>query len=267
MSLFEKGHPTSPSRVLAAILLPLTFALAACGGGAASSDTAATDNAETRNTVKEVFKNLAARLGETVYTGETFDYWPQGGLRNCYEHTASITSYSTLSELLPHSIFLSGPHSAESLDLKNKSQFGHYNPKFIAYVAGIAKELLADDAFVNSTRPLLDQTIGDQVIMLWQCYNHLQADPFTKTLLVGEYEGHLEAGAVPDEFFYKDWSSDQYLFMHDLEVYDRVDINVLGSFTFFWLRRHMDGTEEAIHAMLTDIVSAYYPEFLYETPY
>ena len=94
------------------------------------------------------FKEAALNLDKTYHTlVDEFDYWPECGIRVTGSHLASLISLSDLQEMLPYSLYLSGPHHDGQWDLDNEDDYGHYNPKAIKYLAGLAKTVVSDDFF------------------------------------------------------------------------------------------------------------------------
>ena len=104
------------------------------------------------------FKDAAMNLDKTNHTlTDEFDYWPNCGIRVTGSHLASLISLEELQKMLPCPLYVSGPHHDGQWDLDNEADFGHYNPKAIQYLANLAKKVVSDKKFVETSKPLVDQ--------------------------------------------------------------------------------------------------------------
>lgn len=215
-------------------------------------------NQETINPVViDKLRQVLANLDKTVNTGSGFDYWPNGGIRIAYYHLATFISYQAISNLSPYPVFVSGPHGTVNLNLNSSQTFGHYNPKFIRWFQDHLIEVL-DKSFVQLTRDSFQTYLGNTTKTYWATYTILNQHPEEFNALLQDYEQRLTKRSVPDSYYYNiAWqeNSDRYNSLSELSA--TYDMNVVAPAVYFWLRRHIDGTDEQVFAMLEHLLSTY----------
>ena len=211
-------------------------------------------------TNEQRFKNAALNLDKTYHTlVDEFDYWPECGIRVTGSHLASLISLSDLQNMLPYPLYLSGPHKDGKWDLDNEDDFGHYNPKAIEYLAGLAKTVVSDEFFVERSKPLVDEYLYRQMhIMmvihdaLYLSYSEAERETVFSTSVQtkGEDYGAYEVG----------------FFLHHLNLEDGTYVygNIDYRFLHFWARRWSDGTIDQFYNALSTVFKAYHPEYVFD---
>ena len=116
-------------------------------------------NNKSQEKLAYVIENLEKATFSPVRAIEwQFDYgFDNGGLLNKFEYVRSLFSFQDFQSMLDYPIFLSGPHSDKSLNLNSKFTFGHYNPKFVSDLRENINEILKNENFVKSTKPILEK--------------------------------------------------------------------------------------------------------------
>ena len=204
------------------------------------------------------FKNAALNLDKTYHTlTDEFDYWPECGIRVTGSHLASLISLTDLQNMLPYPLYLSGPHHDGQWDLNNEDDYGHYNPKAIEYLAGLAKTVVSDEIFVEKSKPLVDKYLYRQMHIMMVIHDALY-DGFTQedreTILSSSLEtkGNDYASVGGFELGRLNLEDGTY-------VYGNIDYR----FLHFWARRWGDGTIDQFYQGLSTIFKAYYPDYEY----
>lgn len=207
----------------------------------------------------EMFRTAAGNLDKTSLVFENeFDYWPECGIRVMGGHLFSLISLRTLNRMLPCDLYVSGPHHYNRWELGSPFDFGHYNPDAISYLGKLAKAVVSDKKFVEKTKPLVDEYLKRQML-----------------ILKGLYEGMNNKDICPDKqavledimgrqgnvyFAVDDCPSCDLLSSLNLEDGTYVYGNTGEMFLYWWSRRDADGTMELFHDILETVYSAYYPE-------
>ena len=211
--------------------------------------------------IKSLLQGLDRTTYHRIHSGD-FDYWPDGGLRNTYSHLSTYITYKLISNRFSQPVFLSGPHSTSSLDLKNIEAFGHYNPEFPRWLSAQLTEVLSDASFVESTKPLVEEYILNLGFLYFETYKYLQANPEMKKSLATDYQRELSSKS-PEESYYWNiswWPSEQEetdtIWMMN-QLGKDYDPNKVASAVYFWLRRNIDRTESDFFAGLTKFLQAY----------
>ena len=205
------------------------------------------------------FKEAALNLDKTYHTlVDEFDYWPECGIRVTGSHLASLISLSDLQEMLPYPLYLSGPHHDGQWDLDNEDDYGHYNPKAIKYLAGLAKTVVSDEFFVERSKPLVDEYLYRQMHIMMVIHDALYNE-----LTQEEREVVFTSSLESRGNNYENGGSGFSLGRLNLEDGTYVYGNVDYRFLHFWARRWGDGTIDLFYQGLSTIFKAYYPEYEY----
>lgn len=204
-----------------------------------------------------VFKSAVMKLDETE-TPQS-GYW---GIRWTGLNLSSLISLKQLNDLLPCPLYKSGPHTTENWDFYSENSFGYYNPQAIAYLDDVTDNLLADQQFVNATRPLIDKHLRPQMRILLDIYQYIDTMSQKEELLaymvlpkeaqrelMVEVEGSLGEEMDYPDYLYQWWNT------------DKVDKgNPDSRFDYFWARRHKDGTDKQIYQILEKVNATYFGE-------
>lgn len=219
------------------------------------------DNQPINPIVIDKLSEALSKLNQTVNTGQGFDYWPDGGIQIAYYHLATFVSYKTISHLCPYSVFRSGPHGTNNLNLSASQTFGHYNPKFLQWLQDHLLEILQDKRFVKSTRDNFQTYLGNTAQTYWATYTVLNQHPNELNTLLADYKQRLQDRAVPEDYYYNiAWqeNSDQYDSLRELSA--SYDMNVVAPAVYFWLRRRLDNTDNQVFSMLEYLLDTYQVE-------
>lgn len=204
------------------------------------------------------FKNAALNLDKTYHTlTDEFDYWPECGIRVTGSHLASLISLTDLQNMLPYPLYLSGPHHDGQWDLDNEDDYGHYNPKAIEYLAGLAKTVVSDEFFVERSKPLVDKYLYRQMHIMMVIHDALY-DGFTQEDRETILSSSLETKG-------NDYTSVGGFELGRLNLEDGTYVygNIDYRFLHFWARRWGDGTIDQFYQGLSTIFKAYYPDYEY----
>ena len=210
----------------------------------------------------ERFRNAALNLDKTYHTlTDEFDYWPECGIRVTGSHLASLISLNELQQMLPCPLYVSGPHHDGQWDLDNEEDFGHYNPKAIQYLAGLAKTVVSDELFVERSKPLVDRYLYRQMHIMMVIHDALYDGTYSQE----EREGIFNTSVETKGLEYDDYDVGFYLNRLKLDDDSYVFSNISYRFLHFWARRWVDGTIDPFYQGLSTIFMAYYPEYEYST--
>ena len=209
-------------------------------------------------TNEQRFKNAALNLDKTYHTlVDEFDYWPECGIRVTGSHLASLISLSDLQSMLPYPLYLSGPHHDGKWDLDNEDDYGHYNPKAIEYLAGLAKTVVSDEFFVERSKPLVDEYLYRQMHIMMVIHDALYE------LTQEEREVVFRSSLESKGNDYENGGSGFALGLLNLEDGTYVYGNVNYRFLHFWARRWGDGTIDQFYDALSTVFKAYHPEYVF----
>ncbi|MCB1137809.1 MAG: hypothetical protein KDK23_03595 [Leptospiraceae bacterium] len=202
---------------------------------------------------------------------DTFDYFPEGGIRSFYCHIQGVVSYEKARKALPMDIFVSGPHS-DSLDLDNNRSFGHYNPEFVTLLVDHGVPGSEDEAFRRLTQPIYDRYVASLARAMFVTYRKFQKNPALLQEEIFALRRALQSGGVPDYYYEK-----YFYFMNpkfrdnptaDFEYYNEngfdggYDGNVVKTAAYFWIRRSEDGTDKAFFRGLMKLLQTYDSAYL-----
>ena len=205
----------------------------------------------------DMIKSAALNLEESHnILDDEYDYWPKGGLRITGSHLFSLITLRTLNRMLPCDLYVSGPHHYSYWELYCSYDFGRYNPEAVRYLNMMAQKVVADEQFVERTRPLVDRYLKTQMYTMMTIYDRLHnkqiCDDMNEILVNSmENEGHTYGGTIAGEFL-------QQMPDYDSEDYPYCDSPAMC--LYWWARRNSDGTMDLFHDGLSTIYRAYYPE-------
>ena len=202
------------------------------------------------NTAKRIFLNL----DKTEHQGAGYDYWPGGGLRTLYEHLLTFVNYRQFVANCPIDIWVSGPHTKSDLCLSSPDSFGHYNPKFVQWLYSNASFVLGSKAFVRATQGLYDRFLSDLVTLYYSAYQYLRLNPYLLKGLTEEFLVHLENKDTPPQHYWGiSWldASEEPDNPYAILIDRLGDCNRGSSAVYFWVRRHIDKTDEHFFSLLS----------------
>jgi hypothetical protein len=213
------------------------------------------------------------REAEVAY--ESSDSWLEG-LRSMEEHLRPIIDLDKLNTLAADSVFLSGPHQGKPNYAA--TDFARYNPRFLTWAIEHGIPAAEDEAFRSLTQPIYDEFLREiarayylihayvtqlppeRIEQIKQSYlqeiEQWQGQPYEKDFATGP--GHYIQYEVPEFDSNTNFISTLDLPSNSLLVYNA---NVACG---FWIRRDIDGTQEAFYELLQKLLETYDPEYLAE---
>ena len=206
------------------------------------------------------FKDAALNLDKTYHTlTDEFDYWPECGIRVTGSHLASLISLTDLQNMLPYPLYLSGPHHDGQWDLDNDDDYGHYNPKAIEYLAGLAKTVVSDEFFVERSKPLVDEYLYRQMHIMMVIHDALYYG-YSQEEREKVFQGSIESRGMDYDLYSVGFFLPLLNLHDDSYVFDNIDYR----FLHFWARRWSDGTIDQFYDGLSTIFKAYYPDYVFD---
>lgn len=211
---------------------------------------------------------------------DVFDYFPNGGVRVFWCHASGLLNTSELAQMAGMSIWSSGPHSVDRLDLKSQTDFGHYNPDFVRWMGDHLIPAEHDSALRARTQPIYDQSVAPLARIMYQTHMKLTAEPGCALAEQRLYEaaiGKAKTEGADNSSYYERWfyflNPDFCSSSRDVEVlfnqgFDGgVDGNIVKTSVGFWLRREMDGTDAAFAQNLVRLLKTYDAAWLSSASY
>lgn len=222
-----------------------------------SDEPIADDERIKENDAVDLIKKAVSKLDETyLVLPDEFDYWPKSGLRVMGGHLFSLISLRTLNRILPCDLYLSGPHHVNRWNLDHPYDFGYYNPEAITYLGNLAKKVVADEKFVETSKPLVDQYLKLQITIMKGLYDGLNDGDYC-----ADKEAILNEIVKQKGRAYYGSNTFDFLSQFDFDDEDSYAYSNTGEmFLYWWGRRNVDGTMEQFHDILETVYSAYYPE-------
>lgn len=222
-----------------------------------------------------------ANLSESRSHCGEYDYFPEGGLRNFACHVADFGTYAELARASGVSVFLSGPHDNQQLNLSSRTDFGRYNPRFVRFLIDHAIPAAADRGFYEETKFVWQASVAPLARVYLATYRKWQAHPELLQAERARYESLLASGNLPEADYerYYDFLRDSFgdegrsgasddgsSAADDFTGTGVYDGNVVKTAAAFWLRRHIDGTAELFYEGLEKAIRTYDPALLAAPP-
>ncbi|MGA1871410.1 MAG: ankyrin repeat domain-containing protein [bacterium] len=155
-----------------------------------------------------------------------------GDIRNLY--AISNIEYKILEKVSGHRIFVSGPHKDGIEEWNTTRDFGHYNKDFVLWARDNMIPGAEDLVFRKITQKKYDSILSGFARSFYEAYVKLKKDSNYMHERLEDYKRKIEQGSHFD--------GDDY--------------------TCFWLRRHMDGTENEFFLCLEKLLKTYDNSFL-----
>ena len=113
--------------------------------------------------------------------------------------------------------------------------------------------MLQDRAFVDSTRKSFAEHLGYTSRNYWLVYTLFKNNPNDFKVILDHYASRTRNKSLPDAYYYDaGWAAQaKYSYLKKL------DGNVAAPAIYFWTRRRLDGTDEAVFSMLDLLLRAY----------
>lgn len=205
------------------------------------------------DTAMELWRNLAKTKNQCP---NTFDYYPNGGLRIFYCHLKTFTDLTTLEELAGMPAFLRGPHTQEP-DFKAKYNFGHYNPQFVKWLVEHFIPASQDPIFLKQSQPMYDTYVKPLARTYYATHVRLYKNTSKFREALNDYQNRIKNKQLSD--FY----ADKYFSFAKLNEITKYNFNgnVVKHSVLFWLRRHIDKTDKLFYRGLNLLLDTYDPLF------
>ena len=118
---------------------------------------------------------------------------PERGLRGLYAKAQFALNLSQLEKVSGHTIYLSGPHKKGQLNLKSRSNFGHYNPKFLQWAAANGIPGLKDVKLRKELQPVYEKFLKSRARSFYAAQKNLQAQPKRMQQALDKYSDLMAA--------------------------------------------------------------------------
>jgi len=154
------------------------------------------------------------------------------GITGLYKTYESVFNLALVESLLENELFIEGPHLGGIPNMRSARTFGHYNPDAIIEISAELDRILANESFVEATRPFYDARLKDISRGFYRAFKDWQDDPrsFAKA------KETLLSNIVRDS---DDWFS------------------APAADAGFWVRRSIDGTDRMFFSMLSKVIKVY----------
>lgn len=220
----------------------------------------------------EKIVGAAKALAGSKSSCNDYDYFPGGGLRNFYCHAQSYVTVKLLAKLAGTPVYTKGPHKDGALDLNAATSFGHYNPKFVRWLAA-AIPGLRSKVLRRALQPVYDSSVKPLARIFYVTGRKLHAN---KSYWERESRRYLKlAKAGKASGYYEQF----YFFMNPMFIknhtrgfnffsghgYDSgVSGNVVKTCVAFWIRRRIDRSYGQFYQGLHALLATYDATFLAE---
>lgn len=186
--------------------------------------------------------------------------FPERGVRTIYCHARGLADMQTLEKTAGMPIFLSGPHGKE-MALKEKTDFGHYNPAFVQWLTDHAVPASGDEAFRRETQFYYDAIFKRLSVMYLAAAYKLESYPDYLDDEAGYLRRYMRGDAEEDpQYRYGDildLREGDLVPLSDPEGKYVYDTNYMSQAGAFWVRRHMDGTFPLFKKLLEKLMRTY----------
>lgn len=227
--------------------------------------------------VDSIARRAWQALGDTTHQCDSFDYFPNGGMRNFYCHLRSVVDYPTVVRLIDVDVFESGPHQ-DSLNLSSAHDFGRYNPEFVRRLSDWTLPAAEDESFRRTTQPAYDRFVAPLARTYWATHLKLSENDELWASEASRLEALLDTKEGVSSSFYE-----RYFYFLNPGFADNPDGgfgafvdsgfdggvysgNVVKSAVGFWLRRRLDGTAGEFKRGLDDLMRVYDEDFVADPP-
>jgi len=216
-------------------------------------------------TVDSLVRDAWGKLADSDSLFDTSLFLARRGYYTWARYVMKFVPYDSMETFADMPVFLSGPHGEDAPDLQNKKAFGKYNPAFIEWAADHLIPAQHDMAFRKLTQPLYDtylRTLGRafylsyfKIKQNYTCFREEVAayqKKIDEGLLTTNYKDHqqyrnfLESNFCNQGYNYSDPLMETYF------------ISIIP----FWMRRHLDGTEDEFVSAVKTLLQIYDPSFV-----
>jgi hypothetical protein len=208
----------------------------------------------------EISKGTYSCDGEYDYPDSTFRY--------LYCQLKSIIPYSKIVKMFGKRIFVSGPHTLDTIDLSSRTSFGHYDKDFVIWLNNKIRPILRDKEFVKFSKDIYEHTYGWALRTYYTTYFLLESDKKLKRSLIQQYIKNMSE-AYHYTGYDHEWHDIQSSFFEtkvpsEFQILYSDGPNAAPPAIHYWLRRSIDGTDKEFVKLIENILKAYDREFLLE---
>lgn len=216
---------------------------------------------DAKRIIETVWRNLD-RAGHVCERHH--DYGPGGGIRTFGCRLLSLVSYRSLSQIAGVPVFRAGPHSPDSLDLDNSTDFGRYHPAFIQWSVDNLIPAASNPSLGIATRPLYEKYVRPLARLSFLIWLERNRDPDRFARLLKSYEDQLRLGDPIRASYdsYTDFMVFSPFGRFAAERAVETDELVVSTTTGFWIRRTIDHTATALAVGLKQLLAVYDGDFL-----
>ena len=118
---------------------------------------------------------------------------PELGLRGLYAKAQFALNLSQLEKISGHKIYLAGPHKEGQLNLNARSDFGHYNPKFLQWAAANGIPGLKDTKLRKELQPVYEKFLQSRARSFYAAHKTLHANPKRMQRALDKYNDLMAA--------------------------------------------------------------------------
>ncbi len=195
--------------------------------------------------------------GETEADRALFErmktYLPERGVRSLYFAARKHATIAMVEQLFGTPVFRAGPHG-EHPNFESRDDFGRYNPEFLRRLQLAAEGLRADAARVERTRAGFNGRISRLSHTYRRAYEVAHADPAWFATIRSEYQRALSTPGENPRFVEFD-KADKLA--TKLEKEEGIDWYEANAALYFWVRRDLDGSDDALLETLDTVLEAY----------
>ncbi len=211
-------------------------------------------------TISNAFINYALKVLKTVNLDDVrrYHYKYKYSIINVYQYLNSLTTLKEFSTLLHYPLFVSGVENTTQINLDNKNDFGHYNPKTILWLKIQFQAFLKQPDNVKTTRPMVESLLKKQLFSFWMVNQYLNKYPDEKQRILDDYQSKINNKNVPYDYY--DIHPMDYDFYKEIRTFQMLKDKEIRTAVFYWLRRTIDKTEKHFFDISDLFINAYYPK-------
>ena len=201
--------------------------------------------------------NLAKTTPAQAY--KKLNTWlPELGLRGLYAKAQFALNLAQLEKVSGHKIFLAGPHKEGQLNLDVRSDFGHYNPKFLQWAAANGIPGLKDAKLRRELQPVYEKFLRSRARSFFAAHKNLHTNPKYMQRALDKYNDLMAAE--------KPAFAMQEFFRPDAERMEKAGLDWFETNVahVFWLRRTLDGSTKDCHSLLIALLQTHDAKWLKE---
>jgi hypothetical protein len=186
----------------------------------------------------------------------SFDYELNGGMRNFFCRALTVYSWRDFLAGAPVAPFRKGPHRKGKLNLKAERDFGHYDPKFVAWATTTLIPAADQPELRSATQGIYDTQVKELAHVYFLVDKMLSADPKWIERERQRYLVSMEAKGGGWDVWEITGTYHDVLGGSDSQ-WGGHDPNHVRSAVMWWLRRHHDETASLWRGGLLSLLKTY----------